>query len=92
MVKSGKKKKKKKVFDQSFVASEYYYGIILAFEVIVDKIEHVPNVLIIGLGGGCVTSFLANKYKKNIFINSVEIDPEVLQIAKKYFNFKVGNQ
>ena len=90
IVKAGKKKKKKMVFDIGFIASEYYYGIILAVEVVLSCIEKVPNVLIVGLGGGCVTSFLANKYKSRLYMNSIEIDPEVIQIAKKYFNFKVA--
>ena len=47
-----------------------------------------PKVLIVGLGGGCVTTFLAHKYH-NMIINSVEIDHEVVEVAKKYFNFKV---
>ena len=82
------------VFDLDFDASEYYYGIILAVEVLLknrneksEKLE--PKVLIVGLGGGCVTSYLAHKYPQ-LVLGSVEIDEEIVTVAKKYFNYKVG--
>ena len=101
--KGGSKTKKSKkvakpkieiVFDLDFVASEYYYGIILAVEVLLknrnEKSEKkVPKVLIVGLGGGCVTSYLAHKYPQ-LELGSVEIDEEIVTVAKKYFNYKVG--
>ena len=100
--KGGSKSKKSKkpkskveiVFDLDFVASEYYYGIILAVEVLLknrnEKSEkQVPKVLIVGLGGGCVTSYLAHKYPQ-LELGSVEIDEEIVTVAKKYFNYKVG--
>ena len=82
------------VFDLNFVASEYYYGIILAVEVLLknrnEKSEKiVPKVLIVGLGGGCVTSYLAHKYP-HLELGSVEIDEEIVAVAKKFFNYKVG--
>jgi len=97
--KSKKSKKSKSkveiVFDLDFVASEYYYGIILAVEVLLknrnEKSEkQVPKVLIVGLGGGCVTSYLAHKYPQ-LELGSVEIDEEIVTVAKKYFNYKVGS-
>ena len=100
--KGGSKSKKSKktaktkieiVFDLDFVASEYYYGIILAVEVLLknrsEKSEKLlPKVLIVGLGGGCVTSYLAHKYPQ-LQLDSVEIDEEIVTVAKKYFNYKV---
>ena len=86
VIRKGKKKQKKRVLDVNFIATEYYYGIILAAEVL--KTKESPKSLIVGLGGGCLTSFMANRYS-NFHLNSVEIDPEVVKIAKNYFNFKV---
>ena len=86
VIKKGKKKQKKLFFDQNFIATEYYYGIMLAAELLKEK--KAPKSLIVGLGGGCLTSFMANKYN-HFYLNSIEIDPEVVNIAKKFFNFKV---
>ena len=43
------------------------------------------RVLIVGLGGGSMIHFL-KRYDPEVKIDSVEIDPAVVEIAKKYFN------
>lgn len=52
-------------------------------------LQREPNkILIIGLGGGTLPSTLSKIFPK-AQIDSVEIDPAVVRVAKKYFNFRV---
>jgi spermidine synthase len=46
------------------------------------------RILIIGLGGGILTSTLARILPK-AKIDTVEIDPAVVRVARKYFNFRI---
>jgi len=45
------------------------------------------RVLIIGLGGGCMPMFLRTLYPE-AEIDVVDIDPEVVSVAKRFFGFK----
>lgn len=46
---------------------------------------HSKNELLIGLGGGSIPKFsLANRPNENV--DAVDIDPEVINVAEKYFN------
>ncbi|MFM1942228.1 MAG: hypothetical protein RI897_1210 [Verrucomicrobiota bacterium] len=50
----------------------------------------VPNpqrILIIGLGGGSIPTFLHHHYP-NATIDVVDIDPEVVRVAKQFFGFQ----
>lgn len=52
-----------------------------------EKAVHYSNskdILVIGLGGGGVNKIL-EKYEVNI--DSVEIDPKIIEISREYFNF-----
>ncbi len=49
------------------------------------------NILIIGLGGGVLPQTF-EKLLPNTVITSVEIDPAVVSIAKKYFNYKESDR
>lgn len=71
-----------------YIASEYYYGIILCAEYL--RVEHTSaRVVIVGLGGGCLTSYITRHYKHSN-ITSIDIDPGMVEVAKKYFNFNTG--
>jgi len=85
-VKKGKKKvtKVRKIFDSCYVASEYYYGLVAAMDMAVKKIPE-PKVLIIGLGGGCLTNYLDARYP-DVSLTSVEIDPDMVKVARVHFN------
>ena len=50
---------------------------------IISKYEHI---LILGVAGGSVIQTLKNEYKTNAQIDAVEIDYEVIELAKTYFN------
>jgi spermidine synthase len=45
------------------------------------------RVLVVGLGGGTMPMFLRKHYP-NAHIDAVDIDPEVVHVAREYFGFK----
>ncbi len=47
------------------------------------------RVLVVGLGGGTLSRVIAH-YFPEAKVDSIELDPEVLNVAKKYFLFKEG--
>jgi len=47
----------------------------------------VQRVLVVGLGGGSLPSFLRKHYPA-AEIDAVDIDPEVIKVAKEYFGFR----
>jgi len=49
------------------------------------------KMLLIGLGGGSIPKKL-NKEFPNMEIDAVELDPEVIKLAKDHFNIKEGKQ
>jgi len=51
----------------------------------------LTNVLMVGLGGGSVQRSFAHYYS-NVTVETVEIDPEVVRIAREYFAFKESPQ
>ena len=50
-------------------------------------VEEPKRVLIVGLGGGTIPSFLHKHYPKTA-IDVVDIDPDVVEVAKKFFGFR----
>jgi len=50
-------------------------------------VEKPQRVLIVGLGGGTIPSFLHKHYPKTT-IDAVDIDPDVVTVAKKFFGFR----
>lgn len=49
----------------------------------------LTNVLMVGLGGGSVQRSFAHYYT-NVTVETVEIDPEVVRVAREYFGFQEG--
>ena len=49
--------------------------------------EDVRRIMIVGLGGGTMPMFLRHYYP-NATIDVVDIDPDVVQVAKEYFGFR----
>ena len=65
------------------------YGI-FAFQFIMQKALHVyhpkaKNALVLGLGGGALINSLE---QAGVDVESVEISPEIAQVAKKYFGLR----
>ncbi|NQU19837.1 MAG: fused MFS/spermidine synthase, partial [Candidatus Nealsonbacteria bacterium] len=50
-------------------------------------VERPERILIIGLGGATIPRFLRKHYP-NATIDVVDIDPDVVDVAKKYFGFR----
>ncbi len=50
-------------------------------------VEKPKRILIVGLGGGSIPNFL-HKYYPDTHIDVVDIDPVVVEVAKKYFGFR----
>ncbi len=48
-------------------------------------------VLIVGLGGGAMVHFI-NHYMPEVAVDAVEIDPEVVKIAERYFHVTSGGR
>jgi spermidine synthase len=50
-------------------------------------VEEPKRVLIVGLGGGTIPSFLRKHYPK-MTIDVVDIDPDVIDVARRFFGFR----
>lgn len=68
-------------------AKEFNAAYIKMFEKTADYRPGARNALTIGLGGGSVNSLLQNR---GFNLDTVEVDPEVVNAARKYFGFKGG--
>ncbi len=53
--------------------------------------EEARRFLVVGLGGGTLPMFLRNYYP-NATIDAVDIDPDVVDVAKKFFGFREDEQ
>jgi spermidine synthase len=50
-------------------------------------VERPRRVLIIGLGGASIPNFLHKHFPKTV-IDTVDIDPDVVEVARKFFDFR----
>lgn len=50
-------------------------------------VETPRRVLMVGLGGGTIPMFLHKHYPKTV-IDAVDIDPDVIDVAKRFFGFR----
>ncbi|MDP6635999.1 MAG: fused MFS/spermidine synthase [Phycisphaerae bacterium] len=50
-------------------------------------VEKPKRILVVGLGGGSIPNFLHKRYP-DTHIDVVDIDPMVVEVAKKYFGFR----
>lgn len=67
---------------------EYYRMSLMALVFL----ENDPaDILVVGLGAGSIPKYL-NKYFPHASIDVVEIDPEVLSVAQKYFAFRENDR
>jgi len=72
-----------KVGDPDYVEFEYVRAMFTGLALV----EEPKRVLMIGLGGGSIPSFLRKHYPK-LTIDVVDIDKDVVDVAKKYFGFR----
>ncbi|GAB1598944.1 eEF1A lysine and N-terminal methyltransferase-like [Argonauta hians] len=86
-VKSGKKNF---VIDRDYLASKHHISTVAGFVLLPDFNELLSSgfrVLMIGLGGGVLASYIHHIFGKAT-IDVVEIDPEMVKVATKWFAFK----
>ncbi|XP_048777270.2 eEF1A lysine and N-terminal methyltransferase-like isoform X2 [Ostrea edulis] len=83
------KGKKKHVIDHSYLASHYYVAMVtgLGFLKSAVKRDEKLSCVLIGLGGGGLPNFL-HHHIPQIEIDSVDIDPAVVELAKKWFGYQ----
>ena len=76
----------KKVLDTQ--NANYSYGSlqkILEFGLTKVELKSVENILILGMGGGSIIHSLRNTFQYTKNIVAVEIDPEIIRLAKQEF-------
>ncbi|PKP26524.1 MAG: spermine synthase [Bacteroidetes bacterium HGW-Bacteroidetes-2] len=80
----------KKVLDTSI--SNFSYGslqkILQTGLKKIDFNKNTKQLLLLGLGGGCVIETIREKFKSDAIIVAVEIDPKIITIANDDFNIK----
>ncbi|KAH8584343.1 SAM dependent methyltransferase [Cryptosporidium sp. chipmunk genotype I] len=86
------RRKDSKILEIDYLSelSNYYVGVILVSSIILDTKgqDRRKNILILGLGGGVLASILRKFYSEPILsISAVEIDQNVVNVAKDYFGF-----
>ncbi len=72
-----------KLGDPGHLELPYARTILAAFAIC----ERPQRVLVVGLGGGTIPMFLRKHYP-DLVIDAVELDPEVVNVAKQYFGFR----
>jgi spermidine synthase len=72
-----------KVGDPDHVEFEYVQAMLVTLSMVKDP----QRVLIVGLGGGSLPSLLRKHYPR-LSIDVVDIDPDVVAVAKKFFGFR----
>ncbi|KAK7861620.1 hypothetical protein R5R35_010125 [Gryllus longicercus] len=80
-----RKGKPRKVVEVGYLASEYLTFMVVGVSLGMTKTTGECQVLIIGLGGGGLCSFLQHCFQK-IKITAVDIDPAMLEVAANYFD------
>jgi spermidine synthase len=68
--------------------TNYSYGSlqrILHFSLLNIDFSNTKEILVLGLGGGCVLKTLRNEFNFSGKITAVDIDPVIIQIAEKEF-------
>tara|TARA_R100000353_G_scaffold176104_1_gene149063 strand:+ start:56377 stop:56961 length:585 start_codon:yes stop_codon:yes gene_type:complete len=75
--------------------ANYSYGSlqkILEFGISKIDIQNTKNILLLGLGGGSVIKSLREKFKYRKNIVAVEIDPQVIKLAKEEFEITASEK
>lgn len=54
-------------------------------EVLRENATGIQNILVLGLGGGTMQRFISQEFP-DVYITSIEIDPEMVAVAKQFFN------
>lgn len=87
--KKKKKKNKIRVVDQSYLLWEVYHAMLVGWSLLpqldINNEDKRLDVLLIGVGGGSLPSFVSKTFEKKVHMTCLELDGEVLEIAKTWF-------
>lgn len=88
-----KGKKKVSVIDHKYLACSHHEVITSGLTLLPNNNRSHCNVLLIGLGGGCLPTYLLNNIqsKVNLNIKVIEIDESMMKIAVQWFELKTVN-
>ncbi|KAF0720613.1 Aste57867_170 [Aphanomyces stellatus] len=78
-------------FDPTYLAFEYHKSMaaLLQFSMH-SKPETIHKSLLVGLGGGCLASYIQATMPK-VSLTACELDPSIVTVAKEYFGFQTNN-
>ena len=78
-----KQVKKKMMVDFSFLSCQHHVFMILGIPTVSSSSNKLKN-LVVGLGGGGLVNYIYH-YLKDLNTSVIEIDPEIVKVAKDYF-------
>jgi hypothetical protein len=84
-----KKKQRTLVVNHELLCSEYQYGMLAGLS-LTTKLSEKPavRVLVLGTGAGLLPMFLRNQLGDKLKeLVTVDINPEIVKVAKEYFGF-----
>lgn len=79
--------KKKTLIDFSFLSCQHHTLMILGVQAANANNKAQGNNLVVGLGGGGLVNYVYH-YLKDLSTTVIEIDPEIVKIAKEYFGLE----
>jgi spermidine synthase len=85
--KGGARQSVVKLGDPDYLALNYTPVAFLGLALVEDP----RRLMVVGLGGGTMPMFLRNRYP-NAAIDAVDIDPDVVHVAREYFGFREDPQ
>uniref|UniRef100_A0A0N5BG15 Methyltransf_11 domain-containing protein n=1 Tax=Strongyloides papillosus TaxID=174720 RepID=A0A0N5BG15_STREA len=82
--------------DMTRLNSQYHYSFLLALsltnlKVFIKRKEVEMRILVLGIGGGLFSSFLYDFFPKSTIVG-VDLDEDVVKIAKNYFKFPTSER
>lgn len=83
------RKGNKEVIDFAYLSCRHHVYMSVATHIVCSK-SRENNVLIVGLGGGGLCSFLGKLLPK-IKMHAVDIDPEMLKVAIEFFGLRLND-
>ncbi|XP_054157698.1 eEF1A lysine and N-terminal methyltransferase-like [Oppia nitens] len=88
-----KGKKKVSVVDPHYLSCSHHEIITAGLTLLPNDLSKRFDILLVGLGGGCLSSYIIDNIKTDVQLNIkvIEIDPAMKDIAGKWFNFRTNN-
>lgn len=87
-------KKKVLTTDSNYLSCSHHEIITAGLSLLQNQSNKHYDLLLIGLGGGCLASYLINNVKSDVQLNLkvVEIDSSMKEVALKWFDLKTSNE